>query len=341
MENAAISASEVEELLCWGGDERLLVDPSSGVHIYGCPAGAFAHPSELIGDWKEMDVNDVIDEKMEDLRGELFTSLCIDPVDADTVFVPSRTDATLQAVFLSRWYLSNPSTILTNVILAVDQAASRVVSTWRNWCEEKNWNFGIVLSGMSEWKRDWRTALIADWWWWRSTFSSSSNGYFQTGSSHSHSCFSSTHGKRTWQRKTDRSHWCLAISHRFPIQWCSHRSFFFNCSFFTLLARKSRTMPSMDSSHLWTSTISPSSSTMARRIHSSSWEDHWICTLQCALTLRTFEQTEEKRILRWLWWRIPSSNSFPFPHSSSRSKQIIFRWENIERDLSETARNNS
>jgi len=138
-----ISVTELERLLCLGGDERLFVDSLTKTNMYGCSSSpvvsptsiylssstatsisndAFAHLAEMM-----ITLND-IDDKMEDLRRELLDHFGLNSVDADIVFVPSGTDATLQAVFISRLCLSKPTTILSNLVLAVDEVASRVMA---------------------------------------------------------------------------------------------------------------------------------------------------------------------------------------------------------------------
>ena len=148
MTKKSISSAELEQLLCSGGDERLLID-STGVNMYGCSPrpihpsasiylssstatpisnSAFHHLIETMTILNQTEENDTVDERMEALRQELLDYAGIDSADADIVFVPSGTDATLQAVFLAKLYLPRPTTILTSLVLAVDEAASRVVA---------------------------------------------------------------------------------------------------------------------------------------------------------------------------------------------------------------------
>ncbi|CAF1517395.1 unnamed protein product [Rotaria sordida] len=145
----SIPSTELERMLCCGGDERLLLDSSTRVNMYGCSPGpvssstsiylssstatpvsndAFAHLAEMMITLNKTEINNAVDDRMEDFRQELLDYFGINSVDADIVFVPSGTDATLQAVFLSKLCLSKPTTILTNLVLAVDEAAGRVMA---------------------------------------------------------------------------------------------------------------------------------------------------------------------------------------------------------------------
>ncbi|CAF1229193.1 unnamed protein product [Adineta steineri] len=147
MKKKVISTAELKQLVCSGGDERLLLDPLTGVNMYGCPPGpvepstwvhlssstatpisngGFSHLAEIMTTLDETDGSDPVDERLEAIRQELFNYIGITSVDADIVFVPSGTDATLQAVFLARICLPRATTILRNLVLAADEAAGRV-----------------------------------------------------------------------------------------------------------------------------------------------------------------------------------------------------------------------
>ena len=145
---SSFSTVELEAALCLGGDERLVVDPSTKVNMYGCSPGpatssasislasstaspisadAFAHLSETMTTLDEERYDSAVDKRLEFLRQTLLDYFGLRPVDADIVFVPSGTDATLQSVFLSRVLSSEPTKTLVSLVLAVDEAASRVI----------------------------------------------------------------------------------------------------------------------------------------------------------------------------------------------------------------------
>ena len=144
---SSMSVVELEALLCLGGDERLIVDPSTEINMYGCSpgpsrplasislasstassisAGAFAHVYETITTLNEDQDDNAVDRRVEALRQTLLDHFGLRSVDADIVFVPSGTDATLQSVFLSRVLSTESAKTLVSLVLAFDEAASRV-----------------------------------------------------------------------------------------------------------------------------------------------------------------------------------------------------------------------
>ncbi|UJR32518.1 hypothetical protein I4U23_019980 [Adineta vaga] len=143
----SISSLELIRLLGSGGDERLSIESSTGFNMYGCPLdptnpstsiylssstatpisnGAFVHLTEIMNSLNKIPDDNVIDERIEGLRQELLGYFGLTLNDADIVFVPSGTDATLQSVFLAKLCLPRSTTVLTNVILGADEAAGRV-----------------------------------------------------------------------------------------------------------------------------------------------------------------------------------------------------------------------
>ncbi|CAF1191924.1 unnamed protein product [Adineta ricciae] len=145
----SISSNELHRLLSSGGDERLLIDSSTGLNMYGCPlgptnptssiylssstatpisTGAFIHLTEMMNNLNKINDDNTMDTKMEELRQELLDYFGLASADVDIVFVPSGTDATLQSVFLAKLCLPRSTTILTNLVLAADEAAGRVIN---------------------------------------------------------------------------------------------------------------------------------------------------------------------------------------------------------------------
>lgn len=149
MQRNNISTTELEVLLCSGGDEHLIVDPLTGTNMYGCSpglirssasisfasstassisSGGFTHIIETMATLNENQDDDVVEKRLEALRQGPLDYFGIESTNADIVFVPSGTDATLQSVFLSRLLSPEPTTKLISLVLAADEAASRVVA---------------------------------------------------------------------------------------------------------------------------------------------------------------------------------------------------------------------
>jgi hypothetical protein len=143
-----ISSTTLEALLCLGGDERLVLDPVTGVNIYNCSPcperstalisfasstassisrDAFAHLTKIQDTLNAYQDPEMIDEQLDAIRQELLNYFGLESENADIVFVPSGTDAILQSVFLTR-ALSPISKTLISIVLAADESASRVAA---------------------------------------------------------------------------------------------------------------------------------------------------------------------------------------------------------------------
>jgi hypothetical protein len=124
---------------------------STSIHLSSSTAtpistSAFAHLTEAMTTLNKTEDSNDVDERMEILRQQFLDYFGIQSTDADIVFVPSGTDATLQSVFLSRICLPRPTTVLTSLILAVDEAAGRVLNAASGFHFNSNNNRGEAVS---------------------------------------------------------------------------------------------------------------------------------------------------------------------------------------------------
>jgi len=141
----------LDRLLTAGGDPRLTIHPATGLNEYGCqPSPCPETPSfssstatsisqraygraeaareALMRSAISIGIEAAFDERVEEMRDELRTSLGLTPALADVVFSPSGTDSQLQALFLAR-ALIGPD--LITVVVAADQTGSGTVNTAR------------------------------------------------------------------------------------------------------------------------------------------------------------------------------------------------------------------
>jgi hypothetical protein len=141
----------LDRLLAMGGDPRLTIHPASGLNEYGCqPSPCPETPSfssstatsisqrafdraqaareALMRSAIGIGIEAAFDERIEEMRDELRTSLGLSPALADVVFSPSGTDSQLQALFLARALLGSE---LVTVVVAADQTGSGTVNTAR------------------------------------------------------------------------------------------------------------------------------------------------------------------------------------------------------------------
>ena len=143
--------SPLDRLLTTGGDPRLIIHPATGLNEYGCqPSPCPETPSfssstatsisqraydraqvareALMRSAISIGIEAAFDERVEEMRDELRTSLGLSPTLADVVFSPSGTDSQLQALFLARALLGSE---LVTVVVAADQTGSGTVNTAR------------------------------------------------------------------------------------------------------------------------------------------------------------------------------------------------------------------
>lgn len=136
-------------LLTQGGDDRLAVDPATGLNVYGCapsprdgvPAfssstassishGAFRRAKvarlSLVQDLSRLPLREAFEHRIEAARRALKAQLQLDR--ADVVFSASGTDSQLHAHALVRMTLGEP---LTTIVVASDQTGSGTAHTSR------------------------------------------------------------------------------------------------------------------------------------------------------------------------------------------------------------------
>lgn len=141
----------LDDLLVYGGDPRLALDPRCGLNEYGC--GPFPAPHTLnfasstaspiserayerVGLAREklirsaiaIGFEDALDARAEEMREELRSCLRLSAVEADIVFSPSGTDSQLHALFLTRALLGSQ---LITVVVGSDQTGSGTAFTAR------------------------------------------------------------------------------------------------------------------------------------------------------------------------------------------------------------------
>jgi hypothetical protein len=140
----------LETLLASGGDQRLAIDPRSGLNDYGCapmpspetwdfasstasPISERAHQRAALAREELMhkslfdEVELAFDARSEDMRDELRGHLQLSP-RVDVVFSPSGTDSQLYALFLARAVLGAPP---VTIVVGADQTGSGTVHTAR------------------------------------------------------------------------------------------------------------------------------------------------------------------------------------------------------------------
>jgi hypothetical protein len=141
----------LDRLLTAGGDPRLTIQPASGLNEYGCRPSpcpntlsfssstassisqraydrAHLAREALMRSAISIGIDAAFEERIEEMRDELRTSLGLSPSLADVVFSPSGTDSQLQALFLARALLGSE---LVTVVVAADQTGSGTVNTAR------------------------------------------------------------------------------------------------------------------------------------------------------------------------------------------------------------------
>jgi hypothetical protein len=141
----------LDRLLGGGGDQRLAIDPASGVNGYGCQP--FPCPETLsfasstatsiseraydrANDARQslmqsaiaVGIDAAFDARIEAMRDELKACLGLCETRAEVVFSPSGTDSQLQALFLAGALLGP---VLTTIIVAADQTGSGTADTAR------------------------------------------------------------------------------------------------------------------------------------------------------------------------------------------------------------------
>ncbi|WP_096701902.1 hypothetical protein [Magnetospirillum sp. 15-1] len=139
-------AQPTEILLATGGDERLLVDPDSGLNRYGCSPrprpwaitfasttatsvsdGAFAHVEALRRRLAEAERAGRLDDEyaaaMEEVRGEI-PHQCGMVAGTEAILTPSGTDAEFYALHLA---LAADRRPLTGIVIAPRETASNVL----------------------------------------------------------------------------------------------------------------------------------------------------------------------------------------------------------------------
>jgi hypothetical protein len=144
----ALSGS-LSSLLVQGGDDRLAIDPVSGLSVYGCSpeprsgvvefcsstASSISEPAfrrvrnareELVREAVAHGLLAAFDRKIDQKRQSLKS--CLGLRDVDVVFAPSGTDAQLHALFIVRQTLG---ATLTEIVVAADQTGSGTTHTSR------------------------------------------------------------------------------------------------------------------------------------------------------------------------------------------------------------------
>lgn len=139
----------LDRLLCAGGDDRLSLIGQTGLNIYGCKSAprpgtlsfssstassisgrAYDHARDaqlrLVEEAAAAGIVESFDLHIEQLRGSLRTFLGLEGSGAEVVFSPSGTDAQVQALLLTGFYLGTP---LTSVVVGSDQTGSGTAYT--------------------------------------------------------------------------------------------------------------------------------------------------------------------------------------------------------------------
>ena len=141
----------LDRLLSGGGDQRLAINPASGVNGYGCQPfpcpetlsfasstatsiseraydRADAARQSLMQSAIAVGIDAAFDGRIEAMRDELKACLGLSETGVDVVFSPSGTDSQLQALLLAGALLG-PA--LTTIIVAADQTGSGTADTAR------------------------------------------------------------------------------------------------------------------------------------------------------------------------------------------------------------------
>ncbi len=144
-ETLALAQIEVERVLMSGGDNRLRLNPITGLNGYGCQtyprpdeislssstastisAEGFAAVGSVLQNLYRADNGDIFEntfrELTENIRYEIRAQFEL-PANTDIILSPSGTDAELQALFLARCICDKP---ITSVIVAADETGSGV-----------------------------------------------------------------------------------------------------------------------------------------------------------------------------------------------------------------------
>jgi len=138
-------------LLTRGGDERLRIDPATGLNVYGCAPHprtgtiefcsstassisetAFARIGQardaLVRDMAARGAETAFEQQVERMRRSLLLMLGLVGSGTDVVFSPSGTDSQLHALFLAKLALGGP---VTSIVCAADQTGSGTAFTSR------------------------------------------------------------------------------------------------------------------------------------------------------------------------------------------------------------------